>query len=303
MLLCRHLVLSGTLRTHLLQPSFSSPHRDPYVTSSGPSPKTSTGAESPWDSPLEVFKESAKQLGFWMALRYALIYALSYKPVDDTRYDDQHGTNTSGIVPTRNLDIPEDSTRWQANLFLASPARITRYMIEAQLSAAPIDPEDYSFVDYGSGKGRSTLVAAEYPFKRVIGIEISAELTVIARQNAKKVKSRCTAPIEFFCTDARKFLLPEGNLFLHMYHPFGQDILREVLSGIREQAIATEQPRRILIPYLFSVAMAKAVFHEFPEFRRTRDVFCMNPQYRWTLYEWVPHTTTSDRANKSASLL
>ena len=303
MLLCRHLVLSGTLRTHLLQPSFSSPHRDPYVTSSGPSPKTSTGAESPWDSPLEVFKESAKQLGFWMALRYALIYALSYKPVDDTRYDDQHGTNTSGIVPTRNLDIAEDSTRWQANLFLASPARITRYMIEAQLSAAPIDPQDYSFVDYGSGKGRSTLVAAEYPFKRAIGIEISAELTAIARQNAEQIKSRCTAPIEFFCTDARKFLLPEGNLFLHMYHPFGQDILREVLSGIREQAIATEQPRRILIPYLFSVAMAKAVFHEFPEFRRTRDVFCMNPQYRWTLYEWAPHTTTSDGANKSTSLL
>ena len=269
--------------------------------SSAVSAKASAGTESPWDSPLTVFTESAKELGFWMALRYALIYALSYKPVDDTHYDRQHGTDTSGIVPTRNLDIADESTRWQANLFLASPARITRYMIEAELDAAPINPRDYSFVDYGSGKGRSTLVAAEYPFKRAIGVEISAELTAIAQQNAQRVKHRCAAPIEFFCTDARKFELPEGNLFLHMYHPFGQDILREVLSGIREQAIASEQPRRILIPYLFSVAMAKAVFHEFPEFCRTRDVFCMNPQYRWTLYEWLPQTTTRNGANNSAT--
>jgi hypothetical protein len=45
-----------------------------------------------------------------MALRYLLIYALSYKPVDDDSYDRVNGTDTSGIVPTRNLDIADDYT-------------------------------------------------------------------------------------------------------------------------------------------------------------------------------------------------
>ena len=249
-----------------------------------------SASDSPWDKPWDVFRESARQLGFWMALRYALIYALSYKAAADAEYDQQHGTDTGGIVPTRDLDIADDYTRWQANLFLASPARITRYMIEASLADAPIDPAEYTFVDYGSGKGRSTLVAAEYPFKAAIGVEISAELTAIAEANARRRQPHCPAPIKFVCADARRYALPQGNLLLHMYHPFGQDILREVLTGISKQA-ANNPQRRILIPYLFSVTMAKAVFHEFPQFVRTRDVFCMNPQYRWTLYEWQPAVT------------
>lgn|GEM_PF-794225 len=243
---------------------------------------------SPWDKPWDVFRESVRQLGFWMAVRYAFIYTLSYKAAADAEYDRKHGTDTGGIVPTRNLDIADDYTRWQANLFLASPARITRYMIETPLAGAPINPADYTFVDYGSGKGRSTLVAAEYPFRAAIGVEISAELTAIANANASLRQADCPAPIQFVCADARRFPLPEGHLLLHMYHPFGQDILREVLTTISEQAQSSTAKRRILIPYLFSVTMAKAVFHEFPRFVRQRDVFCMNPQYRWTLYEWDP---------------
>ncbi len=242
---------------------------------------------SPWDKPWDVFRESVRELGFFMALRYLLIYALSYKPVDDDSYDRINGTDTSGIVPTRNLDIADDYTRWQANLFLASPARITRYMIDAPLNGVAIDPSEYTFVDYGSGKGRSTLVAAEYPFKAVVGVEISSELTATALKNREIMQPKAAAPIEFICADARSYQLPDGNLFLHMYHPFGQDILREVLASMRSQLLEQgETKRRIVVPYLFSVAMAKAVFHEFPEFVRVHDVFCMNPQYRWTLYEW-----------------
>jgi hypothetical protein len=70
-----------------------------------------------------------------------------------------------------------------------------------------------------------------------------------------------------------------------MYHPFGPDVLRKVLIHIdASDSIAS---RRILIPYLFSIGVAKAVFHEFPEYRRVRDELCVNNLYRWTLYELV----------------
>jgi len=239
-------------------------------------------SDNPWSDLGAVARESMQELGFWMTLRYLVIWWLSYKPVDDQSYDKKHGTDTGGIVPTRNLDISDAYTRWQANLFLASPARITRYMIES----LDIRPEEFTFVDYGSGKGRTTLVAAEYPFKEAVGVEISAELTDVARKNAALMSAGGGLACEpvFVEADARQFELPAGDLILHMYHPFGQDILREVLAAIREQAGSS---RKILVPYLFSVAMAKAVFHEFPEFRRERDVFCVNPQYRWTLYEFT----------------
>jgi len=68
-----------------------------------------------------------------------------------------------------------------------------------------------------------------------------------------------------------------------MYHPFGPDVLRKMLVHIR--ASAGQENRRILVPYLFSIGVAKAVFREFPEFRRVRDELCVNNLYRWTLYE------------------
>jgi len=246
----------------------------------------SAGSGNPWDSWPVIARESVRQLGFWMTVRYLLIYFLSYKPVNDRSYDRRHQTDTAGLIPTRSLDIDDEYTRWQANLFLGSPARITRYMIEALTVDAGLDPGEFTFVDYGSGKGRSTLVAAEYGFREAVGVEISAELTAIAGRNLQTLhqKGALSAPVRFVCADARQFELPDGDLILHMYHPFGQDILREVLLAIRA---AAGNGRRVIVPYLFSVAMAKAVFHEIPEFRRVREVFCVNPQYRWTVYELV----------------
>ena len=46
--------------------------------------------------------------------------------------------------------------------------------------------EDYIFIDVGAGKGRGLLVASEYSFRKVIGIELNAEMAAIARQNVER---------------------------------------------------------------------------------------------------------------------
>jgi hypothetical protein len=64
-------------------------------------------------------------------------------------------------------------------------------------------------------------------------------------------------------------------------------VLKLVLEHI--QRAAEEEPgRKILIPYLFSIGVAKAVFREYPAFRLVRDELCVNNLYRWTLYEYKP---------------
>ena len=238
--------------------------------------------DSPWQDMRSVLRQSISMLGFWMTLRYLLIYALSYKPVADGSFDRKHATDTGGRVSTGDLGIDDAATRLQANVFLGAPARVARYM----LRALDIDYNDFVFVDYGSGKGRTLLVAAEFPFKKIIGVEISQDLHAIASKNLDRYrgKDRKCTDVELFCGDARGFALPDSDLVLYMYNPFGQDILREVLQHI--VASTRENPSRILIPYLFPVAMAKAVFKEFPQFTKVRDVWCVNTQYRWTLYEY-----------------
>ena len=55
------------------------------------------------------------------------------------------------------------------------PARVRNG--RAALRDAPVrDVSGYTFVDLGSGKGRMLFVAAERPFRRVIGVEFSRSL-------------------------------------------------------------------------------------------------------------------------------
>ncbi|MCP4000389.1 MAG: class I SAM-dependent methyltransferase [Gammaproteobacteria bacterium] len=236
---------------------------------------------SSWQDMGRVIRESIGLLGFWMTLRYLLIYMLSYKPFNDRSFDRRHGTNTGGMVPTSELDIDDQSTKWQSNLYLGSPARVTRHLIRS----LNIDCSNYTFVDYGSGKGRVLFTAAEFPFRKVVGVEISRALHKSAERNLiSYVGEALKSSIELWCGDARKYTLADDNLVLFMYHPFGPDILKEMLIHI--QAAGEQNPeRRILIPYLFSIGVSKAVFQEFPAFKLMRDELCVNNLYRWTLYE------------------
>ncbi len=238
---------------------------------------------SSWHNFGRVFTESVGLIGFWMTIRYLLIWLLAYKPYADNSFDRRHGTDTAGMVPTRDLDIDDEAVKWQSNLYLGSPERVTRHIIRS----LDIEPTDYTFIDYGSGKGRALFVAAEFPFRKVIGVEISAQLHRVAVGNvARYAGPPLKTDIGLWCGNALDYELPPGNLVLHMYHPFGPDVLGQMLAHIRQSAGSA--PRRILVPYLFSIGVAKAVFREHREFVRIRDELCVNNLYRWTLYEYCP---------------
>jgi SAM-dependent methyltransferase len=238
---------------------------------------------SSWSNMRQVVRESIGLIGFWMTLRYLLIYLLSYKPFKDGSFDRRFGTDTGGMVPTADLDIADQSTKWQSNLYLGSPARVTRHLIRS----LDIDPAEFTFVDYGSGKGRVLFAAAGFPFRKVVGAEISQALHAVAEKNLAVYRGpQLKSTIQLWCGNALEYPLPAGDLVLHMYHPFGPDVLKQVL-GVIGQAKRAEPARRILVPYLFSIGVSKAVFQEFPNFKLIRDELCVNNLYRWTLYECV----------------
>jgi SAM-dependent methyltransferase len=62
-----------------------------------------------------------------------------------------------------------------------SPA--PHHSLRKTLERIDIDFEQFTFIDFGSGKGRSLLVAAEYPFDQIIGVEYSHRLSEVAEKN------------------------------------------------------------------------------------------------------------------------
>lgn len=157
-------------------------------------------------------------------------------------FDEQWGTETEKIVWLTNPGSKNfvHGVRYEA----CSPAAC-RWAIEN----APVDLSRFYFVDVGCGKGRPLLIAAQYPFERLLGVEYSSKLCEQARANltAAGVSS---ARFEIFCVDAVNFELTPHNTFAYLHNPFDNEILSQVLERLRELAeanqliVAYEGPRR-----------------------------------------------------------
>jgi hypothetical protein len=112
-----------------------------------------------------------------------------------------------------------------------------------------IDFPPYTFVDLGSGKGRALLVASEYPFAEIIGVEFAAELHEIASRNIQSYRSktqRCKN-LRSVNLDAAQFEIPLTPLVLYLYNPFRPAVLIPVLQ--RLQRSLDLHPRDVTLIY------------------------------------------------------
>ena len=77
-----------------------------------------------------------------------------------------------------------------------------------------LDPAEYAFVDFGSGKGRALMMAAEWGFARAYGMEFSPVLHEIAQKNIAIFGQRNprVCPIELRFQDAMEFSIPDENI-------------------------------------------------------------------------------------------
>ena len=61
---------------------------------------------------------------------------------------------------------------------------VTKEHMQALLAMLPrLKLTDFIFLDFGSGKGRALFVAAEHPFRQIIGVEYSREFHETAMRN------------------------------------------------------------------------------------------------------------------------
>ncbi|MCH6584973.1 MAG: class I SAM-dependent methyltransferase [Proteobacteria bacterium] len=164
----------------------------------------------------------------------------------ESEFDDEFGTDTEVIREIGSLDIALSENALHAVAYEPSPYHITTKIIQ-ELS---IDHTRFSFLDFGSGKGRVLLIASQLPFKSVIGIEFSRELCEVAKDNiAKFPPSKCAASwVECVHTDVMEYRLPGNPLVCYFYNPFDQVIMEVVVGRLVESL--REIPREIYVIYL-----------------------------------------------------
>src|SRR5450755_3522164 len=98
-------------------------------------------------------------------------------------FDQMHGVDTSGLVPAKHLITGHTNDQHVTAYYGVAPS-ILRTLIDQWRETIPPYPiSRYTFIDIGAGKGRGLLVASEYRFRKVVGIELNAHLVAISRQN------------------------------------------------------------------------------------------------------------------------
>jgi SAM-dependent methyltransferase len=161
----------------------------------------------------------------------------------EREFDRTYRVNTAGIVRLENLAIAGANRDLGVRYQGSNPT-----WVRERIGRIPARLEDFVFVDIGSGKGRVLLVAAEFPFKRIVGVEFSRELHEVARQNFSTYRNpaqRCTT-LESICMDASEFDFPIEPLVLYLYNPFLEPLLARVMDRVSASLTAAPRPAFLL---------------------------------------------------------
>ena len=131
-----------------------------------------------------------------------------------------------------SLDSVEVSSMNKQYGFSYTPS--PRRAVHALLANVPVDLSRCSFIDFGSGEGRVLIVAAEFPFRELIGVEFAKELHETAVKNITKAipTPAQTGRVRSVHGDAVQFEVPRGDCVLYFHNPFGEEVFTQVLMNI-----------------------------------------------------------------------
>jgi len=173
------------------------------------------------------------------AARNALSPNVRRRRAEGLEFDRTFGTKTQGVIPLGALG----ASLQQAHESQGYYAAVSHDRLRARLRRVPANVTGFTFIDYGAGMGRALLIASEYPFRRIVGVELLPMLADIAERNLKQYRNpwqRCFS-IEIFRGDAREFSPPGGNTVYLFNNPFGPEVLRQVLKRIERCHAGSDQ--------------------------------------------------------------
>jgi len=167
------------------------------------------------------------------------------------------------LRPTENRDVDFDlehkvdttrsnvslRTQWMAAFVGHEYGPSEPWLFKQIMHALPVEFTDYTFIDLGSGKGRSLLMAADFPFRRILGVEFVPNLHRAAQRNISQQPAgrQHARQMESTCMDALDFSFPLEPAVLYLFNPFSEPVLATVLTNVRRSL--ADNPRPFFVAY------------------------------------------------------
>lgn len=197
------------------------------------------------------WREGQARAGFWRTLKVfvsEMVYFLrdstparQRQRYGDIDFDWEHRVDTtSATVGFRARLLGTFHSLYQAT----EPNTFHEMM-----AALPIDFRQFTFIDLGSGKGRTLLMASAYPFAKIMGVELFPQLHRIAEKNIRDYRSdsqKCFS----ICTvvaNAKEFVFPVEPLVLYLFNPFAESVLERVIANL--ESSFQQHPRPLYVVY------------------------------------------------------
>jgi SAM-dependent methyltransferase len=230
-----------------------------------------------------IFLRSLQRRGFAGTVKYgtALIaYSIrSHFPSSWDDYVERHFDRKFAVDTAGTVYLPELRTdpRYRDARFYGT---CSCFFIRRALKSLPVDHREFTFVDMGCGKGKAMLVASDWPFRQIIGVEISSILLEVAERNIATYRGRKKGCRDFrlLCMDARAYEIPPGNLVLYFFNPFEEPLMREVLENVARSV--AQCPREVFVIYKYP--MLRPMMESLPFLSLVRE----SPWYR--IYKVLP---------------
>lgn len=138
------------------------------------------------------------------------------------------------------------------------------------------------FLDMGCGMGRPLIVAAQHPFRRVLGVELSQHLCDVAKRNVDAIRPRALCQdIRIEHSNAVDYTIPDDVTVIFFYNPFRGETLRKVIENIRQSLL--RKPRLLRIVYHTRVFFDEETAEK--HWIQKRLHYPCFPRASWALYE------------------
>ncbi len=188
---------------------------------------------------------------FFRYINFFAFHAINWNPIlavfvlyHTFRGEKKYGLNTFFPSELNKYGIEKGdiskATRYEA---------VNYYILENLLeNFCKLFPQEKSLFDAGCGKGRVLVVAANYGFTHITGVDFAKELCEEAERNIKIIKTNFPNVVfKIVWNDILKTPLTADDKVFFLFNPFNKEILEKFVKNIEESL--KEYPRPIYFIY------------------------------------------------------
>ena len=200
--------------------------------------------------------------------------------VHDDRFDRDYGVETAGVLAVDEM-FAATNLKTTAEAYEATPPESFSYLLR---EAGVSEPNRYTFVDLGSGKGRALLLAALSGFDQVVGVEFCSQLNSAACTNIARFSKLRAAKVTALLGDAGSYQFPPCPTVCYINNPFGPEVLRRALDNIEASLRAAPREFRLIYFHSNHVGVVR-------EREDWEEISCGNWRYKrhhYAIFRWKP---------------